>query len=70
MNRLQAVLSVLVAVAMGVLLYFLTVHDSQQDPCATPQNDISASILSDDRDDQDALANRAILQRGACKPKG
>jgi len=56
------------AIAIATLLlafYWLTLVD--EDPCANPQSDISAAILAEG-DDQDGLANRAILMRGACKP--
>lgn len=46
-------------------LYWLTLVD--EDPCANPQSDVSAAILAEG-DDQDGLANRAILMRGACEP--
>ena len=46
-------------------LYWLTLVE--EDPCANPQPDISAAILAEG-EDQDGLANRAILMRGACKP--
>ena len=55
------------AIAVATLLlslYWLTLVD--EDPCANPQSDVSAAILAEG-DDQDGLANRAILMRGACK---
>jgi len=55
-----------IAIATLILaLYWLTLVD--EDPCANPQSDVSAAILAEG-DDQDGLANRAILMRGACKP--
>ena len=45
-------------------LYWLTAEDPA-DPC-DPQLDISAAILADENGDQDGLANRAIIMRGAC----
>lgn len=56
------------AIAVATLLlalYWLTLVD--EDPCANPQSDVSAAILAEGGD-QDGLANRAILMRGACKP--
>ncbi|EED32971.1 hypothetical protein NOR53_1160 [gamma proteobacterium NOR5-3] len=58
-------ISLLLIVGIGVLAYFLTRDPSQDDPCLVPQNDISAAILGEDGD-QDALANRAMLQRKLC----
>ena len=57
------------AIAVTTLLlalYWLTLVE--EDPCANAQADISAAILAEG-DDQDGLANRAILMRGACKPE-
>ncbi|MEP4484774.1 MAG: hypothetical protein ABJ013_04010 [Halioglobus sp.] len=45
-------------------LYWLTLVE--EDPCANAQSDVSAAILAEG-DNQDGLANRAILMRGACK---
>ncbi len=67
-SRTWAALGALAAGAIALALYWLTLHESQLDPCATPQNDVSAAILADDRDDGDGLANRAIIQRGNCPP--
>jgi hypothetical protein len=54
---------------LALALYWLTVHDSQQDPCAGMENDVSAAILAGDERSGDALANRAIVQRGACEDR-
>lgn len=59
--------SLLLLVTLVTALYWLTLD--QQDPCDNPQADISAAILADGDENQDGLANRAILMRGACKPK-
>lgn len=69
MNRLLSTLGAVVLLGVAALLYFLTLDETQQDPCTDMQNDISGAILSGNDADQDALANRAILQRGACKPR-
>lgn len=37
------------------------------DPCANPQADISGAILADNPEDQDALANRAIIMQAQCE---
>jgi hypothetical protein len=59
-----AAIFVLAAIA---LLFWLTWTEEQEDPCADPQRDVSAAVLADDAGDQDALANRAIIQRGGCE---
>lgn len=69
MNRLLSTMGIVVLVGIATLLYFLTLDETQQDPCVDMQNDISGAILAGNDDDQDALANRAIVQRGACKPR-
>ncbi|GAB5414376.1 MAG: hypothetical protein Cons2KO_19790 [Congregibacter sp.] len=51
---------------IGLALYWLTLDDSQSDPCAALENDTTAAILGDSKD-QDALANRAMLQRKLCE---
>jgi hypothetical protein len=61
--KLAAVITV---ATLALALYRLTLVD--EDPCANPQADVSAAILAEG-DDQDGLANRAILMRGACKPQ-
>ena len=72
MKRLRGPYAPLLAAVAGlaivVALYWLTVHENQEDPCADPQGDVTAAILADGDDAADALANRAILQRGACDP--
>jgi hypothetical protein len=52
-------------VLLIAVLAWLTQTD--QDPCANPQADISASVLSDSEGDQDALINRAIIMKANCK---
>ncbi len=52
-------------VGMIALLYWVTLVDTE-DPCASPQADISGAVLADDPGSQDALVNRAIIMRGAC----
>ena len=47
-------------------LYWLTL-DEPEDPCANPQEDISAAVLADEDGDQDALVNRAIIMKGNCE---
>lgn len=66
MSRTLQILSLLIVLGIAVLAYFLTLAPSQDNPCLNPQNDVSAAILGDDKD-QDALANRAMLQRKLCE---
>ncbi|WP_439102402.1 hypothetical protein [Congregibacter sp.] len=66
MSRALQILSVLLIAGCALFAYFLTLAPTQDDPCLNPQNDVSAAILGDDRD-QDALANRAMLQRKLCE---
>lgn len=66
MSRTLQILSLLIVLGITVLAYFLTLAPSQDNPCLNPQNDVSAAILGDDKD-QDALANRAMLQRKLCE---
>ncbi|MFK8041135.1 hypothetical protein [Congregibacter sp.] len=68
MSRALQLLSVFVVIGIAVLAYFLTLDASQADPCLNPQNDVSAAILGEDSD-QDALANRAMLQRKLCEER-
>ena len=51
-------------IAIIALLAWLTTPD--EDPCANPQVDISASVLADSEDDQDGLINRAIIMKANC----
>ena len=41
---------------------------TDDDPCANPQGDISASVLADDTD-QEGMVNRAILVRAECEQR-
>ena len=68
MSRVLRFLSLLVLLGLGALAYFLTSDPSQDDPCLNPQNDVTAAMLGDDAD-QDALANRAMLQRKLCEER-
>jgi len=59
---------IIAAVAVATLvvaLYWLTL--TEEDSCASAQSDVSAAILAEG-ENQDGLANRAILMRGACAP--
>ena len=59
------VVSALTVITIIAALAWLTMSD--EDPCANPQADISASVLGEANGDQDALANRAIIMRGNCE---
>lgn len=61
------VVSALTVITIIAALAWLTMSD--EDPCANPQADISASVLGEANGDQDALANRAIIMRGNCEPE-
>ncbi|WOJ95881.1 hypothetical protein R0137_11570 [Congregibacter brevis] len=66
MSRALQLLSAFVVIGIAALAYFLTLDASQSDPCLNPQSDVSAAILAEESD-QDALANRAMLQRTLCE---
>ena len=59
----------LFAVFVVGLLATLVLPEDAEDPCANPQGDISAAVLADHPDDQDALVNRAIIIKSNCKQK-
>ena len=67
-NRLLQVATFLFILFIIGVLSWLTLTETQEDPCANPQADVSAAVLADDAGDQDALANRAIILRGKCEP--
>ena len=68
MSRALQLLSAFVVLGIAALAYFLTLDASQSDPCLNLQNDVSAAILAEDQD-QDALANRAMLQKKLCEKR-
>ncbi len=57
--------SFLLVVLLIALLAKMT-QDTEQDPCANFQQDISAAVFADE-EDQDALLNRAIIMRAQCE---
>ncbi len=61
-------LSFLLVIGLVALAAILTLTGEEQDPCANPQGDISASVLADEAD-QDGMVNRAILVRAECEKK-
>jgi len=58
------IITFMAIISLVGLLAWLTVTD--EDPCANPQSDISASVLADAEGEQDALINRAIIMRANC----
>jgi hypothetical protein len=59
------VISILVVILLIAVMAWLT--HTEEDPCASPQADISGAVLAEADGDQDALANRAIIMKGKCK---
>jgi hypothetical protein len=66
--RVLAPIAVLCVITIGVVIYLLTQHPTQEDPCLAPQNDLSAAVLGDG-EEQSALTNRAMLQRANCETR-
>jgi hypothetical protein len=64
-NKLVRLLTVIVAVGLIALAAWITQTDD--DPCANPQADISASVLADGEENQDGLVNRAIIMKANCE---
>lgn len=66
--KLAKTLKIVSAVAVIALIAVLAwITTSDEDPCANPQSDISASVLAEANGDQDALANRAIIMKANCE---
>lgn len=63
---LFSMLSFITVILLITLLAWLTGSD-QDDPCANPQQDISAAVLAEGDADQEGMVNRAMLVRGACE---
>ena len=59
------ILSFLAIISLVAALAWLTT--TNEDPCANPQSDISASVLADAEGDQDGLINRAIIMKANCE---
>ena len=64
-NSLLRALSVFTVVLLVAIMAWLSQTDN--DPCANPQSDISAAVLADHTGDQDALINRAIIMKSECE---
>ncbi|NND66647.1 MAG: hypothetical protein HKN19_03575 [Halioglobus sp.] len=54
---------------VGLIAVLAWVTDSEEDPCANPDADVSAAVLGESEGDQEGLVNRAIIVRGNCKPE-
>lgn len=65
--QLSLVSLVTVLVLVAALAWLTRAPDA--DPCSGPDRDIAAAVLADQAGDQDALVNRAIIQRGRCAPE-
>ena len=63
-NSLLRALSVFAVVLLIAVMAWFSQTD--EDPCANPQSDISAAVLADQSGDQDALTNRAIIMKSEC----
>jgi len=63
-NTALHVISILVVILLITLMAWLT--HTEEDPCASPQSDISGAVLAHPDGDQDALINRAIIMKGKC----
>jgi hypothetical protein len=63
-NSLLRALSVFTVELFIAIMAWLSQTDEA--PCARPQSDISAAVLSDQAGDQDALINRAIIIKSEC----
>ncbi|MEM1114049.1 MAG: hypothetical protein AAGI11_19190 [Pseudomonadota bacterium] len=59
-------LALAAVVGVAALAATLTRTGQESDPCAEPQQDISAAVLADEQD-QDAMINRAMLVRAECE---
>ncbi|MEZ5554692.1 hypothetical protein [Haliea sp.] len=62
-----SLLSLVAGLLIIAVLYWLTL-EPEKDPCSALNQDVGAAVLADDNGDQDALMNRAIIQRGDCEP--
>lgn len=58
----------LVAVLLIIAVLAWLTTEPEPDPCSALNQDVGAAVLADESGDQDALVNRAILQRGDCEP--
>lgn len=58
------IITFMAIISLVGILAWLTMTD--EDPCANPQSDISASVLADAEGEQDALINRAIIMKANC----
>jgi len=59
------IITFIAVIALIAMLAWLT--ETDEDLCANPQSDISASVLADGQGDQDAMINRAIIYKANCE---
>ena len=64
-KRSMQIITFCAIIALVAVAAWLT--ETVVDPCATPQNDISASVLADGNEDQDGLISRAIIIKANCE---
>jgi hypothetical protein len=64
LQQSMKIITFMAIISLVGLLAWLTKTD--EDPCANPQSDISASVLADAEGEQDALINRAIIMKANC----
>ncbi|MEM6545412.1 MAG: hypothetical protein AAF991_01885 [Pseudomonadota bacterium] len=68
MKWIATVASLLAGLLIAWALYSLTHHPSQSALCEDTNTDLAGILFDDKESNQDALANRAILKQGLCKP--
>ena len=64
-KRSMQIITFCAIIALVAAAAWLT--QSDDDPCANPQSDISASVLADSSEDQDGLISRAIIIKANCE---
>ncbi len=64
-KRSMQIITFCAIIALVAVAAWLT--ESEDDPCANPQTDISASVLADGTEDQDGLISRAIILKANCE---
>ncbi|MEO0438851.1 MAG: hypothetical protein AAF098_18320 [Pseudomonadota bacterium] len=69
MNWIASGASLLAGLLIAGALYALTLHSSQSSACKNTRTDIPGILFENSEENQDALANRAILKQGLCKPE-
>ena len=67
MNRPWYQIAAVFLFVVGLIATLAWLTQTEEDPCATQQADVSAAVLGDSPDDQEGLINRAIIVRGDCE---